>query len=447
MRGTTAALAEFVADLDYAALPRPVIERVKRQCVDLVGVALAGSTEEAGQIAARQATRYGGETTSTIWGGSAARAPEAAFANGVAAHALDYDDFWLPGAHPTAPILPAAFALAELLGSTGEELIAALVAGYELMGRLHSVASGRNGWHPTGVFGTFGAAAAGARLLGCTPEQVAWTFGIAASSTSGIDAHEGTMTKPFHAGQSARNGVCAAMLASDGFTASDSVFDPGHSFFDAFHRGQPVDRWRLTVGLGTSYWIESPGIGIKMQPAGYYMLQTFEAALKIVTEHDLGPADIALVEIGVKPGSRFDRERVTTALEGKFSLQYVATMAIVQRRLDRASFRDETAFSPAVQATMSKVRSRIDPTIPDNPAMSYNPVTITCTDGRSYTESVALTRSHWEYPLTREEWAGKFQANAATVLSPQMAAQVLDVLEHMEDVTDLRQVGKLLMRP
>jgi 2-methylcitrate dehydratase PrpD len=447
VRGTTAALAEFVAGIEYKDLPSSAVERVKRQCVDVIGVALAGSAEQAGQIAARQATRFAGETTSTIWGGTAARAPEAAFANGVAAHALDFDDIWLPGSHPSAPIVPAAFALAELLGSSGAELIAALLAGYELMGRLHSVAARRNGWHPTGVFGTFGAVAACARLLRCTNDDTARAFGIAASSTSGIDAHEGTMTKPFHAGQAARNGLSAALLAADGFTANDAVFDPGHGFFDAFHRGDPIEWWRLTSGLGSHYWIESPGIGIKMQPAGYYMLQTFEAALKIVTENDLSPDEIASVEIGIKPGSRFSRGHLTGGLEGKFSLQYVAAMAIVQRRLDSASFRDETAFSPVVQAVMSKTQAWVDPAIPDNPALSYNPVTITCADGRCYTESVPLTRSHWDYPLTRAEWAGKFSDNAATVLAPPVADRVLDTLEHLEDVEDVREIGPLLGRP
>jgi 2-methylcitrate dehydratase PrpD len=254
------------------------------------------------------------------------------------------------------------------------------------------------------------------------------------------------MTKPFHAGQSARNGLSAANLAADGFTASESVFDPGHSFFEAFHRGDPVESWRLTAGLGAQYWIENPGIGIKMQPAGYYMLQAFEAALKIVTEHDLAPDDIDWVEIGVKPGSRFDRGEVHGGLEGKFSLQYVATMAIVDRRLDTASFRDDTAFSPAVRATMSKVRARADKSIGDNQALSHNPVTIACTDGRRFTESVIRTRSHWDYPLTREEWVGKFTANAETALTPEVTAQVLDALEHLADVPDVRQVTALLGR-
>jgi 2-methylcitrate dehydratase PrpD len=446
VKGTTAALAEFVAGIAYKNLPAAAVERVKRQAIDVIGVALAGSAEEAGQIAARHAPPPWGEPAATVWGGQATRGPDAAFANGVAAHALDYDDIWLPGAHPSAPLVPAAFAMAETLGSSGPDLIAALLAGYELMGRLHSVTPRRNGWHPTGVFGTFGAAAACARLLGCSAREVAWALGIAASSTSGIDAHEGTMTKPFHAGQSARNGLWAATLAADGFTANEAVFDPGHSFFDAFHRGDPIERWRLTAGLGSQFWIESPGIGIKMQPAGYYMLQTFEAALKIVTEQDLAPDDIEWVEIGIKPGSRFDRGEVHGGLEGKFSLQYVATMAIVDRRLDTSSFRDEVAFSPTVRATMNKIRARVDKSIPDNQALSYNPVTIACTDGRRYAESVPLTRSHWDYPLTREEWVGKFTANAETALTPEVTTQVLDALEHLEDVTDVRQVAALLGR-
>jgi 2-methylcitrate dehydratase PrpD len=442
---TTETLAEFVSGLAYEALPEDVVALAKRQCIDLLGVALAGSLEPAGRIAAEFSTRFGSAPVATIWAGAATSPPEAAFANGVAAHVLDYDDFWLPGAHPTAPIMPAAFAVGEQLGASGRDFLAAMVAGYEVMGRLHAAVRGRVGWHPTGVFGTFGAVAACARLLGLDTRQTRLAFGIASSSTSGIDAHEGTMSKSFHAGQSARNGVASALLAASGYTASDSVFDSGRTFFAAFYRDVAVEQWRITDGLGSEFWLRTPGIGIKMQPAGYYMLQTFEAALKIVEEHDLAPDDVAAVEIGVRPGSRFDRAGVG-GLEAKFSLQYMATMAIVDRALKIHSFDDGVFASDPVQRTLAKVTTRVDPAIPDNLSITYNPVTIRCHDGRSLTESVVLTRSHWRYPLERAAWVGKFEENAAFVLDRERVAAVLEAFDRLEEVNDVRELGSLLVR-
>ena len=443
---TTETLAGFVAGLDYATLPDEVVALVKRQCLDLLGVALAGTKEPAGTIAADLSSRFGSTPAATIWGGPGTSPPEAAFANGVAGHVLDYDDFWLPGAHPTAPIMPAAFAVAESLGSSGRELITAMAAGYEVMGRLHAATSGRVGWHPTGIFGTFGATAAATRLLRLGAQQTVMALGVASSSTSGIDAHEGTMSKSLHAGLSARNGVVAALLAESGYTASGSVFDSGRSFYAAFYRGIPVDPWRITDGLGVDYWIASSGIGIKMQPAGYYMLQTFEAALKLVVDNDLSPDDIREVEIGVKPGSRFDRATVRTGLEGKFSLQYMAAMAIIDRQLGVRSFDDDVFDSQAVQETMAKIRTRPDASVPDNLSITFNPVTIRCADGRELTESVVLTRSHWRYPLEREAWVGKFEENAALVLDRDAVEQVRDTFDRLEDVDDVTEIAALLRR-
>ena len=191
---TTGRLADFVASLDYADLPAELVRRVTRQCLDLTGVALAGSGEPAVQAIRHLADAPG---AASVWGTTGtARTADAAFVNAAAGHALDYDDMWLPGAHPSAPTFPAAFAVAEVNRRSGRDLIAAQAAGYEVMGRLHSAVSGRFGWHPTAVFGTFGAAAAASRLLGLSGTQTAIAFGIASSMASGIDGQSGTMVKP-----------------------------------------------------------------------------------------------------------------------------------------------------------------------------------------------------------------------------------------------------------
>jgi 2-methylcitrate dehydratase PrpD len=288
---TTGVLAGYVASVDFTDLPQELVRRVKRQCLDLVGVALAGSGEPAVRAVRRLADAPG---TASVWGTPVTvREADAAFANATAGHALDFDDMWLPGAHPSAPIFPAAFAVAEVSGSSRRDVIAAQVAGYEIMGRLHSAVSGRFGWHPTGVFGTLGATAAASRLLGLSGAQTATAFGIASSMAGGIDGQSGTMTKPLHAGLAAQNGVRAALLAADGFTATDTAFEGKRSFFATFFPTVTPQTWRLTSGLGSSYYPLNPGIGVKMYPAGYYMHQSFEAALGIVTAEEVVAGDNA----------------------------------------------------------------------------------------------------------------------------------------------------------
>ena len=438
---TTSVLADFVAGIEYASLPDELVRRVARQCLDLVGVALAGAGEPAALAVRRLGTSVG---LATVWG-TAAQAGEAdaALANATAGHALDFDDMWLPGAHPTAPIFPAAFAIAEANGSSGRDLIAAQVAGYEVMGRLHSAVSGRFGWHPTGVFGTLGAAAAASRLLRLSRAQVAMAFGIASSMAGGIDGQSGTMTKPLHAGLAAHAGVRAALLAADGFTASDAVFDGKRSFFEAFFATAAPQAWRLTAGLGSTYYLLNPGIGIKMYPAGYYMHQSFEAALHIVLSENIAADDIAAIRIGV-PGGRFDRPFPRSSLDAKFSVQYMAAMAVLYRRLTADLFDEKIVFSAPVQSLLARISARPEPRLPANPDIAHNPVTVACRDGREFTKSVTMPKSHWSYPLPREAWIGKFRANAAIVLADSAVDGLVDAFDHLEHAPDLSHIADLL---
>jgi 2-methylcitrate dehydratase PrpD len=438
---TTGVLADWVASVDYPSLPEPLVRRVTRQCLDLVGVALAGTGEPAVSAVRRLADAPG---AASVWGTHATvREADAAFANAAAGHALDFDDMWLPGAHPTAPIFPAAFALAETRGRSGQDLIAAQAAGYEVMGRLHSAISGRFGWHPTAVFGTFGAAAAASRLLGLTGAQTATAFGIASSMASGIDGQSGTMVKPLHAGLAAQSGVRAALLAADGFTATDTAFDGKRSFFAAFFPTVAPQTWRLTASLGTSYYPLTPGIGIKMYPAGYYMHQSFEAALHIVTSEDIGADDIESIRVAV-PGQRFDRQFPRYALDAKFSVQYMAVMAVLYRRLGADLFDEKVVFSLPVQSLLARTTAYQEAKLPDNPDIANNPVTVCCRDGREFTMTVTMPKSHWNYPLPREAWTGKFRANAASVLSAPAVDELVDAFDHLEDAPGVGRIAGLL---
>ena len=169
----------------------------------------------------------------------------------------------------------------------------------------YSCAGARGGWHPTSVFGTFGATAAAGKLLDLDPMELQMAFGIAASEASGIGANIGTMTKPFHSGHGARNGVVAAMLAADGFSANPNVFDA--AFFETFYGARPANDWQLTMFLGNPYHIITPGIGVKMYPSGYYLHLSFEATLALVKQYNITVDDISSVEVVVTRRGHFDR--------------------------------------------------------------------------------------------------------------------------------------------
>src|SRR6185503_12729717 len=197
---------------------------------DCLGVALAGSREEDAKICAEIARQENAkEETSVIGQGFRTSALQAAFANGTAAHALDFDHSFTLMGQPTAPIIPAIFALGEALGSSGRQLIEAYVTGYEITAKLaHSLRdSAHEGWHAPSTLGCFGAAAGCGKLLGLSAAQMEMALGITASMTGGVVANFGTMTKPLHVGLGARSGVLAAKLAGSGFTANAKAIEAG----------------------------------------------------------------------------------------------------------------------------------------------------------------------------------------------------------------------------
>jgi 2-methylcitrate dehydratase PrpD len=443
MERTTEFVARFISELKFEDIPREVIERAKRQILDVIGVALAGSTQEVGKIALKFVERTGGTPDCTVWGTKLrTSAPQAAFANGIFCHATDYDDMWLPGAHPTGVTFPATLAVAESLRASGRQLLVAQVAAYEITGKLHVCADKRAGWHPTPVFGTFGAAAAVAKLLNLDPRRVQLAFGIASSEASGIGAHSGTMTKPFHSGHGARNGVVAAMLAADGFTANPNVLDG--AFFETFYGNGSNENWQLTALLGKPFHLATPGIGVKMYPSGYHLHHPFEAALKLVKQHRIRADQISAIEIIVPRRGHFNRPTVRTGLEGKFSYQYHVAMAILDQQLTIESFHDQRALADDVQQLLKKISVRVDPAIPINSDIVYETVLITLTDGRAVSASEPLPRSHWRYPLPREEWVGKFRANAARVLQAANIEKIVAAVDKLEDVADVNALTDLI---
>ncbi len=264
-------LARFVNDTDMSTMSAKTLADAKLHILDTLGVALAGASTEVAEIALNYCRALGAANESSIWGTQTkAAVSSAAFANGLLAHALDYDDWdaFIHVGHPSSMIVGAALPLAEHIGASGKDLLKAYVLGIEVICKIAANAPNvqDRGFHSTPVFGSLGATVACASLLKLPVDKIKAALGIAASGAGGIHRQQGSMVKPFHAGNSARNGAEAALLASKGFTADAAIFEAPRGFCDTFFGPDTCDYEKMVADIGAPYFLDSPGIGLKWHP-------------------------------------------------------------------------------------------------------------------------------------------------------------------------------------
>ena len=441
-------LAEFVAGTKFESLPPEAVIQAKRAILDTLGVALAGCREEAPSTVAEQARRAGGAGETTLLGWPfRAPAAEAALVNGTSAHALDFDDVNVSmRGHPSAPLLPAVLATAETADGSGSELLLAFVLGVEVEAKLGRLMGGRHyalGWHPTSTLGTLGAAAACAKLLGLDRERTRAALGIAASMACGVRANFGTMTKPLHVGLAARNGVQAAALAAARFTASDEALDADDGFVSAFLAEPPKDDRHLD-GLGQPYDIVSPGLGQKLYPCCYATHRAVDAAIELAG--GVAAADIASVRIHVSRGTLMplNDRRPQTGLEGKFSLAYCTAAALVDGAVRISSFTDDAVRRPDVSRLLDATEVVEDQEPQSNPLAAWAELRLALADGSDRSLRVDVPKGDPRRPLTWDELAAKFRDCAAPLLQPEEAAQVIETIERLDRLQDVRQLTAIL---
>src|SRR5438034_9877544 len=295
----TPSMAEFVI------AGKPPVEARQRAAIavcDTVGVILAGAPEAAADIIRRTIVAESRGHCRVLGTGVCASPSDAAFANGVAAHAHDYDDMcFVSMAHPSCALVPAALAAAELAGGSGREVLDAYVAGFELECRLGLVMNPRHyherGWHCTSSIGTLGAAAAASRLLGLDAPSTVHALGIAASLACGLKENIGSMVKPLHAGMAARNGVMAARLAKAGFTASEQSLDGPQGYLAAMDSQKPPSALAEATGdLGSRWEIVDTGVTVKLYPSCAATHPPLDALLGLKRRHNFAAADIAAID-------------------------------------------------------------------------------------------------------------------------------------------------------
>jgi 2-methylcitrate dehydratase PrpD len=445
----TSKITRFAANIRYDSIPPKAVEGAKVAILDCLGVALAGGREESAQIAGKLIREEGAKEETTVYGQRfKSSALQAAFVNGTASHAHDFDHSFVIGGQPTAPIIPAVFALGEALGASGRQILEAYVAGFDVAAKLIFAVqdAGGAGWHANGTIGAFGASAACARLLGMKEPEIGMALGITASMASGVSSNFGTMTKPLHVGMAARNGVLSARLAKAGFTANAETLNARNGFFDSFyHGGKP--ELAYFEELGEVYALEKYGVRLKPYPCGGLTHTAIYAAIQLRNEHAIAPGMVEHVSVAVPAETAVPLSfRIPrTGLEGKFSMGYLIARALIDGKVMLDTFTDEAVRNEAVLQLLEKIEMVVDANLQSGSDGSRPAtVTIKLKNGQTQTRHERFPKGSAQVPMTQDELQAKFRACARGLISAASCDRALGFVGRLETMGNIRPLAELL---
>ncbi len=418
---------------------------------DCVAVMIAGAGEPVTRHLLAHVASIGGRPVSRLLlGRRRATVAQATLVGTAAAHALDFDDYAFSN-HVSALMVPAILAESERSEVSGRRMLEAYVAGYEAWGavmkrepdHLHS-----KGWHPTGVFGAIGVAAAIGRLRGLDAGRMRHALGLAAASGGGVMDNFGTQAKPFQGARAAEAGIVAVELALAGVDAGSHAIDGDGGLLAALSPAGRVDRDSAADWLGHQWLSAHGGINIKRHPTVGASQRAIDAALQLRTDHSPAIDQISRViaRVSEKHAAVMRFHRPANALEAKFSLEFGVAAALVAGRVGLAELSDEFVARDDIQRLMRRVSVETGPDDdPDYPVgAKSDTVAVELTDGaRLESEPVRRFRGHGDNPLTREELAQKFMECAAPALGESLAARLFETLQALGDAPNVRAIPEL----
>lgn len=430
-------------EVTFDTLPDDVVRMAELCLLDYVGVALAGASEPSARIMREFVSCEARGVCSLVAHPALVDAPQAALANGTAGHALDYDDVHLalPG-HLTVTILPALLALAEARGLSGRSVMASFVAGYETgcrIGLLVGPDHYARGFHATATVGTFAAALAGAHLLGLGETQAINALAIAGAHAAGLKAQFGSSCKPLQAGNAARNGVVAALLAERGFDGAPDIFGDAQGFARAASASfdldaclsSPPDEFHLRANL------------FKFHASCYGTQGLIEAARKVVAL--VANADILSISarVGAVNGGVCNIANPRTAAEAKFSLRHVAALAL--HGVDTSSigsFDPVKIADPDIAATRDKVVIELDPHL----TMTQASLAVRLADGRTIAGEHDASIPERDMTALEDRLVGKFHALVDPIGGVGYATEIAGICTGLRASADVKPLTRLMAR-
>jgi 2-methylcitrate dehydratase PrpD len=428
----TRTLLDFVSRTPADEIPADVLHESTRCLLDHLGLAIAGAAEPATCIAATQCRLLGGKPQARVLGTRhRLRVTDAALVNGISCHALDFDDTHVPTIlHPTTPLYAAGTALAEWRGSRGIDLLAAHAFGYELSARVSNALYPEHydvGWHMTGTTGTLASATVAIRLLGLDGLTATHCLSIAATQATGHREQFGTMTKPFHAGHAAQAGVWAGLLAAGGFTGAPDPLQGRRGMFAVMSSAStPAD---LVDGLGDRWQIFDNGV--KPYACGVVIHPAIDAVRDLAVRKGLTARGIDKIRLHVHPLVKelTGKTDPRTGLEGKFSVTFACSIALLDGRAGEAEFSDKAVQREDVRALMARIEIVPDPTVPHTQAAA----TAHTGDGKTVETSVDHARGTPGNRLSDDELREKFHGLADDVIGRGRAERLADAAFSLRD--------------
>ncbi len=426
-KGVTRVMADWVANTSWNDIPPAVRHEAKRALVNYMAVALAGCHDPAIEKAASLYQRFSANETASIVGRSERMDMlNAAALNAMSANVFDFDDTHIPTIiHPTAPVAAALFALAETTPLSGEALLLAFVLGVEVECRIGNAISPEHyqrGWHITSTCGVFGAAAAAAKAMGLSGQQVVWAIGNASAQAGGLVETLGTMSKSISVGNAARNGLLSALLAKDGFSGPDAPLEGARGFL-AVAATRP-DLAALTTDLGAVWALLSNTY--KPYPCGVVLNPVIDACLDLNRSAQWTFDDIERVEITGHPllRERTDRPNVRSGRESQVSAQHAVAVTLATGKASLAEFSDRAVADPRSKSFASKVRFFDDASWPVESAQ----VSVVLRSGETVSRRIHASRGSLAAPLADVELATKLRELATYGGSGVEAQPLIDAL-------------------
>jgi 2-methylcitrate dehydratase PrpD len=430
-KDVTRTLARYIVSAKPSDLPASVRKEAARTLLNWVGCTLGGSRHETVGIAISAMAPFSGPAQASILGRKERLdILNAALINGISSHVLDYDDTHSRNIiHPAGPVISAILALSEHHPVSGNEFVNALVLGVDAECRIGNSVYPKHydvGWHITGTAGVFGAAAASSKLLGLSEQQMLWALGLAATQPVGLQEMFGSMTKSFHPGRAAQNGLTAALLASKNFTSSEQSLEAKYGWANVVSAAHNYDD--ITKRLGESFEISKNTY--KPFACGVVMHPTIDGCIQLRNENKLSADEIDRIELRVHPlvMQLTSKKSPQTGLEGKFSIYHAASVALVEGSGGIEQFSDRAVRDRTIASLRDRVSTVVDSSLHEDQVR----IAVVTKNGRRLEKFVEHAVGSLDHPMSDKDLEAKFTGLANGVLLPERQRKLMDLCWSVE---------------